>query len=76
MEADYKSAAFTPDVVEQKRMQTETLSSVFETYFRVLKHVVQPAAARLAIVLCVGHCYLLCITMCANTRVVTWREYE
>ncbi|KAJ9139611.1 hypothetical protein P3X46_030329 [Hevea brasiliensis] len=36
--ADYKAAAFTTDVKEQKRMQSETLSAVFETYFRILKH--------------------------------------
>ncbi|XP_024019140.1 nucleolar complex protein 3 homolog [Morus notabilis] len=45
VEADYKSVAFTPDVIEQRRMQSETLSAVFETYFRVLKHTVQPVAA-------------------------------
>ncbi|CAN0827488.1 Nucleolar complex-associated protein 3 [Linum grandiflorum] len=36
--ADYKAAAFTPDVTEKIKMQTETLTAVFETYFRVLKH--------------------------------------
>lgn len=51
MEADYKSVAFTPDVIEQRRMQSLTLSAVFETYFRVLKHTVQPVAARFALVL-------------------------
>ncbi|PON58290.1 Nucleolar complex-associated protein [Trema orientale] len=45
VEADYKSAAFTPDIMERRRMQTETLSAVFETYFRVLKHTVQPTAS-------------------------------
>ena len=49
MEADYKSAAFTPDIMEQRRMQTETLSAVFETYFRVLKHTMQPTTARFTI---------------------------
>ncbi|KAK4774563.1 hypothetical protein SAY86_009498 [Trapa natans] len=39
--ADYKSAAFTPDVGEHKRMQTETLAAVFEIYFRILKHTMQ-----------------------------------
>ncbi|CAN1852829.1 Nucleolar complex-associated protein 3 [Linum perenne] len=36
--ADYKAAAFTPDVTEKIKMQSETLTAVFETYFRVLKH--------------------------------------
>ncbi|KAG8638203.1 nucleolar complex protein 3 homolog [Manihot esculenta] len=36
--ADYKAAAFTTDVKDQKRLQSETLSAVFETYFRILKH--------------------------------------
>lgn len=44
VEADYKSVAFSPDLMEQRRMQSGTLSAVFETYFRVLKHTVQPIA--------------------------------
>lgn len=44
VEADYKSVAFSPDLMEQRRMQSGTLSAVFETYFRVLKHTVQPVA--------------------------------
>ncbi|CAL1409404.1 unnamed protein product [Linum trigynum] len=35
--ADFKAAAFTPDFAEKKKMQSDTLSAVFETYFRVLK---------------------------------------
>ncbi|XP_019413663.1 PREDICTED: nucleolar complex protein 3 homolog isoform X2 [Lupinus angustifolius] len=46
VEADYKSASFTPDVMEQRQMQTETLSAVFETYFRILKHTMQSIVAR------------------------------
>jgi hypothetical protein len=45
--ADYKSAVFTPDVKEQRKMQSDMLSAVFETYFRILKHVMQSTAARL-----------------------------
>lgn len=48
VEADYKSVAFSPDLMEQRRMQSGTLSAVFETYFRVLKHTVQPVAPRFA----------------------------
>lgn len=44
--ADYKAVAYTPDVLERRRMQTETLSAVFETYFRILKHTMQSSAAR------------------------------
>ncbi|KAE9620820.1 hypothetical protein Lal_00019209 [Lupinus albus] len=46
VEADYKAASFTPDVMEQRQMQTETLSAVFETYFRILKHTMQSIVAR------------------------------
>ncbi|CAL0303697.1 unnamed protein product [Lupinus luteus] len=46
VEADYKAASFTPDVMEQRQMQTETLSAVFETYFRILKHTMQTIVAR------------------------------
>ncbi|KAG6736116.1 hypothetical protein POTOM_061180 [Populus tomentosa] len=42
--ADYKSAVFTPDVKEQRKMQSDMLSAVFETYFRILKHVMQSTA--------------------------------
>jgi len=31
VEVDYKAASFAQDVIERKQMQTETLSSVFET---------------------------------------------
>ncbi|KAJ0975816.1 hypothetical protein J5N97_017781 [Dioscorea zingiberensis] len=35
--ADFKAVSFAPDAKERLRMQTETLSAVFGTYFRVLK---------------------------------------
>lgn len=44
--ADYKAAAFTPNVKEQRKMQSEILSAVFETYFRILKHTMQSTTAR------------------------------
>ncbi|KAK8651656.1 hypothetical protein V6N13_141244 [Hibiscus sabdariffa] len=43
--ADYKSVSYTPDVAERKRMQSETLSAVFETYFRILRHTMQSSEA-------------------------------
>ncbi|KAH1230827.1 Nucleolar complex protein 3 [Glycine max] len=46
VEADYKAASLAPDVMEKKHMQTETLSAVFETYFRILKHTMQSIRAR------------------------------
>lgn len=45
VEADYKAASFALDVMERKQMQTETLSAVFETYFRILKHTMQSIGA-------------------------------
>ncbi|XP_052189804.1 nucleolar complex-associated protein 3 isoform X2 [Diospyros lotus] len=44
--ADFKAASFTQDAMERRRMQTETLSAVFQTYFRILKHAMQLTAAR------------------------------
>ncbi|KAH0986302.1 hypothetical protein GBA52_013479 [Prunus armeniaca] len=44
--ADYKAVALTPDVMERRGMQTEALSAVFETYFRILKHTMQSSASR------------------------------
>ncbi|BFG37750.1 hypothetical protein CerSpe_240240 [Prunus speciosa] len=44
--ADYKAVAFTPDVMERRGMQTEALSAVFETYFRILKHTMKSSASR------------------------------
>ncbi|KAF8402380.1 hypothetical protein HHK36_013335 [Tetracentron sinense] len=32
--------------MERRSMQSETLSAVFQTYFRILKHAMQPAATR------------------------------
>ncbi|CAH9148605.1 unnamed protein product [Cuscuta epithymum] len=36
--AELKAASFAKDVAERRRMQSETLSAVFEIFFRVLKH--------------------------------------
>ncbi|KAK9275353.1 hypothetical protein L1049_022617 [Liquidambar formosana] len=44
--AEFKAASFTPDVMERRRMQSETLSAVFQTYFRILKHTMQPIISR------------------------------
>ncbi|KAJ4874436.1 nucleolar complex protein 3 like [Raphanus sativus] len=35
--ADYKGVTYEPDAMERRKMQTETLSAVFETYFRILR---------------------------------------
>ncbi|KMT17353.1 hypothetical protein BVRB_2g038110 [Beta vulgaris subsp. vulgaris] len=39
--ADFKAASLALDETEQRRMQARTLSAVFNTYFRVLKHTIQ-----------------------------------
>ncbi|MED6107797.1 hypothetical protein PIB30_017499 [Stylosanthes scabra] len=46
VEAEYKAASFTLDVAERRQMQSETLSAVFETYFRILKHTMHSIATR------------------------------
>ncbi|XWS42902.1 hypothetical protein CRYUN_Cryun16bG0054300 [Craigia yunnanensis] len=43
--ADYKAVAYTPDVEERKRMQSDTLSALFETYFRILRHTMLSSVA-------------------------------
>ncbi|RID56443.1 hypothetical protein BRARA_G03640 [Brassica rapa] len=35
--ADYRGVTYEPDAMERRKMQTETLSAVFETYFRILR---------------------------------------
>ncbi|XP_073280226.1 nucleolar complex-associated protein 3 isoform X2 [Primulina huaijiensis] len=40
--ADFKAASFAQDPQEKRRMQSETLSAVFQIFFRILKHSVQP----------------------------------
>lgn len=35
--ADYKGVTYEPDAMERRKMQTVTLSAVFETYFRILR---------------------------------------
>ncbi|KAI5674564.1 hypothetical protein M9H77_14928 [Catharanthus roseus] len=42
VKADYKAASLAQDVAERRRMQSETLSAVFQTFFRILKHALQP----------------------------------
>lgn len=39
--ADFKAASFAQDITERRRMQSEALSAVFETYFRILKCAMQ-----------------------------------
>ena len=53
--ADYKAASSAQDVVERRRLQSQTLSFVFNTYFRVLKHAIELAASRYAFVF--RHCF-------------------
>ncbi|KAG2540058.1 hypothetical protein PVAP13_9NG527700 [Panicum virgatum] len=38
VDADLRAVSFTLDPKERKRIQRETLSALFETYFRILKH--------------------------------------
>lgn len=38
VDADLRAVSFTLDPKERKRIQKETLSALFETYFRILKH--------------------------------------
>ncbi|KAF3653761.1 putative serine/threonine-protein kinase pakE-like [Capsicum annuum] len=40
--AELKAASLATDVTGRRRMQTDVLSAVFETYFRVLKHALKP----------------------------------
>ncbi|XP_059661855.1 nucleolar complex-associated protein 3 [Cornus florida] len=44
--ADFKAASITQDAMERRRIQSETLSAVFGTYFRILKRTMQPIADR------------------------------
>ncbi|KAH7842812.1 hypothetical protein Vadar_009511 [Vaccinium darrowii] len=46
VDADFKAATFAQDVRERRRMQSETLSAIFETFFRILKHTMHSIAAR------------------------------
>lgn len=40
--ADFKAVSSDQDPQERRRMQSQTLSAVFQTYFRILKCVVNP----------------------------------
>ncbi|KAK6149529.1 hypothetical protein DH2020_017054 [Rehmannia glutinosa] len=40
--ADYKAASYAQDPQERRRMQSQTLSAVFQTFFRILKLAVRP----------------------------------
>ncbi|EFJ11960.1 hypothetical protein SELMODRAFT_125068, partial [Selaginella moellendorffii] len=42
---DFREASTLPDAKERRKLQTATLSAVFETYFRVLKAAVAPSTA-------------------------------
>ncbi|KAK9056872.1 hypothetical protein SSX86_024236 [Deinandra increscens subsp. villosa] len=41
VKADYMAASLAQDFNEKRRIQSDTLSSIFETYFRILKHTLQ-----------------------------------
>ncbi|KAL5710660.1 hypothetical protein ACHQM5_021196 [Ranunculus cassubicifolius] len=38
VDADLKAISFAPDVLERRNMQSQALSAVFQTFFRILKH--------------------------------------
>ncbi|KAH6777143.1 binding protein [Perilla frutescens var. hirtella] len=40
--ADFKAVSSDQDPQERRRMQSQTLSAVFQTFFRILKHTVEP----------------------------------
>ncbi|XP_057787237.1 nucleolar complex-associated protein 3-like isoform X4 [Salvia miltiorrhiza] len=40
--ADYKVVSSDQDPQERRKMQSQTFSAVFQTFFRILKHTVQP----------------------------------
>ncbi|KAL5977037.1 hypothetical protein ACLOJK_021375 [Asimina triloba] len=46
VKADFKAASFVRDPEERRRMQSETLSAVFQTYFRILKHTTEAVVTR------------------------------
>ncbi|ERN14796.1 nucleolar complex protein 3 homolog [Amborella trichopoda] len=41
---DFKAVSFAPDASERKKLQTQTLAAVFETYFRILKQSIESTA--------------------------------
>ncbi|KAL6598217.1 hypothetical protein ACP70R_046382 [Stipagrostis hirtigluma subsp. patula] len=46
VDADLRAVSFTLDPKERKRIQKETLSALFETYFRILKHSMSTSVSR------------------------------
>ncbi|KAI3982944.1 hypothetical protein MKX01_010427 [Papaver californicum] len=48
VDADLKAVTFAPNVMERRRMQSDTLTAVFQTYFRILKHTTETSSTRTA----------------------------
>ncbi|XXG68758.1 hypothetical protein AAC387_Pa06g1770 [Persea americana] len=44
--ADLKATSFAPDLEERRTMQSQTLSALFQTYFRIVKQAMDPAITR------------------------------
>ncbi|RWR88634.1 nucleolar complex protein 3 [Cinnamomum micranthum f. kanehirae] len=44
--ADLKATSFAPDLEERRTMQSQTLSALFQTYFRIVKRAMDPAITR------------------------------
>ncbi|KAG7012064.1 Nucleolar complex protein 3-like protein, partial [Cucurbita argyrosperma subsp. argyrosperma] len=44
--SNYRAASLASDVMKQREMQSDTLSAVFETYFRISRHTMQSLNAR------------------------------
>ncbi|KAJ9562603.1 hypothetical protein OSB04_007763 [Centaurea solstitialis] len=42
VKAEFMAASFAQDAMEKRQIQSDTLSSVFQTYFRILKHAMRP----------------------------------
>uniref|UniRef100_A0A0D9VG24 Nucleolar complex protein 3 homolog n=1 Tax=Leersia perrieri TaxID=77586 RepID=A0A0D9VG24_9ORYZ len=46
VDAELRAVSFTLDAKERRRIQKETLSALFETYFRILKHTLSTSNSR------------------------------
>jgi hypothetical protein len=65
---DFKEASSAPDVILRKKLQTQTLAAMFETYFGVLKASLEPPDEKYASLNC--HSCVSLVYLQLRTRVL------
>ena len=62
--ADFKESSALSDPSERRKLQTQTLTAVFETYFRILKTSLDPTNRSISVTCTIYRTYLGNLLIC------------